>query len=62
MLKLPSKGTPNGLNADQDAAALMRKLAASLFGVSVALAIALVLTGQVVRPAVMVGLVVGFAM
>jgi signal transduction histidine kinase len=62
MLQMDPKDAPSGLDADQNAALLLRTLGVSLLGVAVALAAALYLRDGIVRPATLVAMAVGFAM
>jgi signal transduction histidine kinase len=59
--KLPTE-SPTGLNADQDAAALLRKLGIAVLCSAVALGVILYLRGDGLRPSVIVSTFVGSAM
>jgi signal transduction histidine kinase len=62
MLNIPKENSPSGLSADQDAAALLRKLGASLLGVAMALGLGVYLSGAGIRPSVILATLVGVVM
>ncbi len=62
MLQVTPTGQPNGLDADQDAALLLRKLGASLVGVAVLLMLVMAWRLETVRPSVVTANVVGVVM
>lgn len=58
MFTPPDSVSPNGLDADQDAAQLLRQLGASLLGIALVLTAALFLQDGVVRPATLTAIAV----
>lgn len=59
---MPDNARPNGLDADADAARLLRSLAWSVLGVSLALTALLFFENMVLRPAALTAVAVGFIM
>lgn len=62
MLNPSSTKAPTGLNADQDGAQLLRKLAIAIFGAAFVLAVSLMLMGLEMRPSVFLAMIVAVAM
>jgi signal transduction histidine kinase len=62
MMQHPRTDSSDGLGADQDAAALMRKLAVAVTAVAVSLVLAIWISGQGTRPAAFMAMAVGLVM
>ena len=62
MLQVNPTEQPNGLDADQDAALLLRRLGIAVVGVGILLMLVLAVRGEAVRPSVVSANLVGITM